>query len=473
MHNANPLRSALLLALIAAPLSAQSIQESVTRTRDGSVRMAFAARQGVCGYGAFIGEDTPEGFRSWWIGVDGMSVDVLRDVRPACEEGPVRVRVEKRDGRIVRLELAVGGSWRADGGAIDLGTLRAGDAADWLLDVAQGHPDEDVIRSAMFAATLADGARIGDRLLAIVGDPDARAAVRDRAMRHVTEVASREGGIERADHALRRVAADPGERADLRERAVRELRSTPANDAFLREAFAGGGPTELRERILRRLGEAPTDENVAWLRGIAEAEREPADLRERAIRVLGEIGTTAELRALFSRLRHPDLQDRVVRVVAEQEGRAAGPWLHEIATTGTVPVDVRERAVRLLAEQRNLDALRSLYDDLDRPDLRERVLREVGDREDDASLSWVEAVARSDDESVDVRERAVRILGDSRMESERLASLYDEIGMEELRERLIRILEDRRDADAVAKLRAIASSDPNRDLRELARRRLR
>lgn len=474
MRTAPMLLSATLLPLLAAPAAGQSLAERVDRVRDGDIRMSFAARAGICGNGDFIGEETPDGFRTHTFSGRGMySISSYRHVRPVCHEGPVRLVVEKRGGAIRDLQLAVGVPWRADVDAADLGTVRGADAATWLLDLAASHPDDDVIRRAVFAASLADSAFIAERLIRMVEDRDLRAVARSRAMRVVTEAAAREGRADRADQALRRVAADQQTSGDLRERAVRELRETEANDAFLRETYARGGPLDVRERIIRRLGESPTDANVRWVRGIATDDRQPPDLRERAIRVLGEMGRFADLRAMYDDVGHPDLQERILRVVAEEEGRDAAPWLREVATNTSVHVDVRERAVRLLGEQRELAALQRLYPELDRVALRERVLRVVGEYGDAESLGWIEEVARTRSEAADVRERAVRILAEERVPSERLATLYDELDAQGLKERLIRIFADRRDAAALDKLRAIATGDPSSDLRRAAERRLR
>ena len=41
----------LLLALLPLPLDAQSVAEQLRRAPDGTVRLSFAARAGVCGSG--------------------------------------------------------------------------------------------------------------------------------------------------------------------------------------------------------------------------------------------------------------------------------------------------------------------------------------------------------------------------------------------------------------------------------------
>jgi hypothetical protein len=63
------------------PLEAQSLTDRVSAVQNGTVRMSYAAREGVCGNGRNI--NTSSRSREW---------------EHDCEPGPVRVAIEKHDG---------------------------------------------------------------------------------------------------------------------------------------------------------------------------------------------------------------------------------------------------------------------------------------------------------------------------------------------------------------------------------------
>ena len=173
-----PLLSALLLACSAASLAgAQSIADRVTRAGDGSVRMSFATKPEVCGRGGSISRGN--NWRQQW-GDNDRTRDVEWD--NACDYGPGRLVLEKRDGEIVALRFVVGGRWRPAGsGVTDLGTVPAKEAADYLMSLAstlQGRAGRD----AIFPATLADSAVVWPALIRLAKDEDRPRETRKQAV---------------------------------------------------------------------------------------------------------------------------------------------------------------------------------------------------------------------------------------------------------------------------------------------------
>lgn len=467
--------AAISLAPAATPTAAhaQDLAARLDRVRDGTVRLSFATRAGVCGDGRFIGEDTPDGFRTWTIWSGGYSINMMdRDElwAPDCKTGPLRLVVKKTAGRVAELRAAVGVDWKSDVTVPDLGRVPAPEAADWLLGVAKT-TDDDVARVAMLAANMADGARIADRLIEMAKDRKLDPDVRERAMRWVSEAAMREGKAGEADRTLRTIAAERDESADLRERAIRELWDTPENDAYLKDLLGKLSRTDLKERIVRRLGESKGGANADWVRQVALDSGEPTDVRERAIRVLGEIDR-GQVRDLYGRLRESELKDRALRVAAEDGSEETSRWLRTIAESRAEPTDVRERAIRLLGERGGaMEYLKALYGRLDREELKQRVVRLVGEDASPDARAWLRSVATDDAQPTDVRERAVRVLAEGQSTAD-LADLYDRLDRRDLRVRTIRLLAERGDDVAVDKLISIARSDPDSDLHREALRRL-
>jgi len=90
----------VLVALLPAPLAAQALAQRVQGAGDGTVRLSFAAREGVCsrGPGSITIMDDDEDHEEW---------------ESDCERGPVRVSLRMQGGRVADSETYVGGRWRA------------------------------------------------------------------------------------------------------------------------------------------------------------------------------------------------------------------------------------------------------------------------------------------------------------------------------------------------------------------------
>jgi hypothetical protein len=348
--------------------------------------MSFATRSNVCGDGRFIGIDLPDAFWTYTASENGFSINALTDVQPDCKVGPLRLVVVKAGGTVRELRATVGVEWRASETATDLGTVSAPEAADWLIGLTEGG-DDGVARLAYLTASVADSTHLTGRVVGIARNRRASANVRERAMRWVTDIASAEREPGAADDALRAIAGDETESAQLRERAVRELRPVPANRDYLRTLYRKTHDEPLRERIVRQLGSGTTADDLAWVRDVALDTRETAALRERAVRVLGEdLGRSDDVRDLYAKLDQVALKERALRVVAEHDDAGAAAWLRQIAEDAKEDIALRERAIRLLAESGVPSAdLASLYDRVDASALKQRLVRLLGERADDAA----------------------------------------------------------------------------------------
>jgi hypothetical protein len=366
----------------------------------------------------------------------------------------------------------VGVTWRASETVVDLGMVAAPEAAEWLVSIAEA-ADDQVARTALLAAAAADSARITGRVLGLARNRRLSAAVRERAVRWSAVVGGVEGRGDEVDQVLRAIVADGSEPRSLRERAIRDLRPTAANRSHLRSLYGRIEEPELRERILREVGSDGGTDQIAWLRGVALDSRESVGLRERAIRVLAEeMDHPEEARSLFPRLYQPALRERALRVAAEQGGAAEEAWVREVAEDRDEDVTLRDRAIRLLAERGQAAWLRELFPRLDRVELRERVVRVIAERNDAEAAEWLTRMVLDEREQPALRDRAVRALAESGAASRDLATLYDRVTSTAVKQRLIKLFAERKDAAAAEKLSAIAGGDPDPGLRgEAARRR--
>ncbi len=163
----------LVLPGTVAAQESSAVSSQVAAVRDGTVRLSFPAREGVCGNG-----------NSWFRDGNGNRVGTFRgsrDVDVECEPGPVRLVVERRGGRSTDVRTYVGGRWRPDEAATDLGTVSAAGAVSWLIsEVERG--EADGAKDALMPLIIADAQVPWDRVLAVARDVSRPRQVRTQAM---------------------------------------------------------------------------------------------------------------------------------------------------------------------------------------------------------------------------------------------------------------------------------------------------
>ncbi len=204
-------------ALLLAPAAfGQSIADRVDEVRDGKVRMRFAARPGVCGDGcSSISMNRGRSYR-----VTGGRHDVDWDAD--CEYGPVRVVLRVRGGEVTDVDTYVGGRWRpAAAGTVDLGTLPAQQAVDYLLALAR-RARGDLGGAAVLPTMLADSVTIWPELLDMAKDESISRRTRKSAVFWLGQAAGEE-----ATEGLAEIVGDVDADRDVRKTAVFALSQRP------------------------------------------------------------------------------------------------------------------------------------------------------------------------------------------------------------------------------------------------------
>jgi hypothetical protein len=230
----------VLVALLPAPLAAQSLAQRVQGAGEGTVRLSFAAREGVCsrGPGSITIIDEDEDDEEW---------------ESDCERGPVRVSLRMEGGRVAESETYVGGRWRAGRGRVtDLGLVPAREAADLLLGLAPRVGDDDG-GELVTAATLADSVVVWPQLLRMARDTRVREETRRQAVFWLGQAAG-----DQATKGLDSIAADGGGEIEIRKQAVFALSQRPADEGvpvLIRIARTNRNP-ELRKTALFWLGQS-------------------------------------------------------------------------------------------------------------------------------------------------------------------------------------------------------------------------
>jgi HEAT repeats len=240
--------------LSATPTHAQDLAGRVSAAPpDATVQFAFATRPDVCGDGEtiWIGPHDDRAvvhMRSARIRTGSRAAD--RDLEERCENGPVRVSLERRAGAVHDARVEVGGPRPDDGH--DLGTIEPADAAAYLLDTLAPTLSQRAAGSAMFAATLARDVETWPALLRLARDDRLEDDVRRQATFWVGQAAA-----ERAAAGLADLVDDDGQDLELRRTALFSLaqRNDESSFGFLLETARNHPHRELRKAAIFWLGQ--------------------------------------------------------------------------------------------------------------------------------------------------------------------------------------------------------------------------
>jgi hypothetical protein len=236
-------------------------------SRDGTVRLTFTLRPGVCGSGGTI--RTESGTRTYfgdggnsWSTTSARSRDVEWD--EDCHPGPGRLALDVSRGVVTDLRVYVGGRWRAreDRQVTDLGAASAPEIAGMLLALAE-RGDGKAARAAIFPATLVDSVTLWPTLLRVARDQSRPRETRSQAMHWLATAAG-----------------------DVATRGLEELTDDPDREVRVQAVFA--------------LSRRPREEAVPNLVRIARTHRDP-EVRRQALFWLGRIDDTRAL-GLFEEL---------------------------------------------------------------------------------------------------------------------------------------------------------------------------
>ena len=223
----------LLMSVLLPGLQAQTLAQRVGGVAEGTVRLSFAARAGVCGDwadGVTRRQDTDE-----W--------------RAECEPRPVRVALRLRDHRVHSVRTYVGGQWLPDRRSTDLGTVGAREAADYFIGLAER---SGVAGDPLLPSVLADSVTIWPSLLRLARTPALPRDTRTKAVFWLSQAAGAAVG-----QALDSIARDDRGDREVRKQAIFALSQRSPDEgvpALIRIARANRDP-ELRKTALFWLGQ--------------------------------------------------------------------------------------------------------------------------------------------------------------------------------------------------------------------------
>lgn len=347
--------TALLALLVTATAGAQSVGRRVEAVRNGTVRLTYAARPGVCG-------DGRETVRS------GMAIVVFpsmfsygRSDMGVCFTGPVRVAVGRSDGETVSLRVHVGGRW-AEGDAItDLGAVSAPDAARYLLAEAtrlRGRNANYAIGGAVFADSIA----LWPDLARLARDPSVKQDLRQHAVFWIATY--EDAGASRALHDL---AGEDGLDEEVRGAAIIAIGREDISDedvAWLRRLYPSVS-AKLRDNIFLAVSRSDSPRAAAWLSAVTTDADENVETRKQAMFWLGQGNApTSALVKLYDSLRGQGsgaLRNHYTFVLSQRRDDEALNKLIDVAEHDA-DRDVRRQALFWLGQSKDPRAARFLRD---------------------------------------------------------------------------------------------------------------
>jgi hypothetical protein len=227
----------LLLGVLPRCLFAQALAERVAAVEEGTVRLSFAARAGVCG--------------DW---ANGIGVRQESDEwRAECGPRLVRVALRVRDHRVYSIRTYVGGQWLPDRSSTDLGMVRPKEAVDYFVALAERSGDASVAGDPLLPSVLADSVTIWPSLLRLARTPRVSKDTRTKAVFWLSQAAGVAAG-----KALDSIAHDDRGDREVRKQAIFALSQRPHDEgvpALIRIARASGDP-ELRKTAFFWLGQS-------------------------------------------------------------------------------------------------------------------------------------------------------------------------------------------------------------------------
>jgi HEAT repeat protein len=204
---------------------------------------------------------------------------------------------------------------------------------------------------------------------------------------------------------------------------------------------------------------------------ISVAKNDPSiELRAEATSFLGSMGTDEALAALEDLTKSDDerVQRAAVRALTTFPNPRARTAMHTLIENNSANVQLRMTALDAFSSERSTldDAswLRSIYSKVDDARIKARIVSAVARIGGDQNEQWLMSLAKSEDESVDVRQNALRYVART-ADIASLNKFYDGVSARPLREEIINALGNRKEPEATDKLIEIAKSGTDPQVR--------
>lgn len=339
-------------------------------------------------------------------------------------------------------------------------------------------------------------------MLARMGDEEAAAAVAEASgllayeaseARQVREVAresaetareSREVAREAAEAARARraygargSAADQGEcgETDLQVTALHALAQMGTDRVIpiLEKVLARRDPcsTQLRRRAMMLLAQHGGAVSTDMLIEAYRQDPDP-DVRRQAVFWLSQVEDERAVDALMEIVQNtddPEVRKQAVFALSQHESAKAGRLMRSLAEDPSASREVRAHAIVWMGEREDEGSgeyLRSLFDELDDPELQEKVLYAVARTGESSDAAWLLDVAVREELAFDARKKALFWAAQAGGVEDRLLAMYDDVEDRGTKEQLIWIYSQMDAPEATDTLIELARTEDDPELRK-------
>jgi HEAT repeat protein len=262
----------------------------------------------------------------------------------------------------------------------------------------------------------------------------------------------------------------------VRAEALNALRQTDPDEALNQAKKILGRKddcsVQLRRSALWMIANKKDASATATL--VTVAKSDPSlELRAEATGFLGSMGSDEALTALEELLKSDDdrVQRAAVRALTTYPSPRARTAMRALIENNGANELLRSTALDAFSSERSTleDAawLRSIYAKVDNVRIKARIVSAVARIGGEQNEQWLMSLAKSEDESIDVRQNALRYVARG-ADIASLNKFYDDVSARPLREEIINALGDRKEPEATDKLIAIARSGTDPQVRRSA-----
>jgi HEAT repeat protein len=197
------------------------------------------------------------------------------------------------------------------------------------------------------------------------------------------------------------------------------------------------------------------------------------ETREQAVFWLGQTGSDRAVTLLEDILKNStnnEIKNKAIFALSQHQSARAGQILRDFAERESENEELREQAIFWLGQNRsedNANYLKSLYGRVKKDALKEKIIFSLSQQRGNGE--WVMNIALDPKESIEMRKQALFWAGQNGGVSiDAFSSLYDKMTDQEIKEQLIFVFSQKRDAKALDKLFSIAKNDKDKEMRSKA-----
>ena len=308
------------------------------------------------------------------------------------------------------------------------------------------------------------------------------ADARELAIR-IRGVLAKQGDVESAEEVSRAAGQnrpcsrdDDDEDNDIRAAAMNALLQMDAESAIpiIKQVLQKRDEcsVSLREKAVFLLSQKRTSETETLLLDVLT--NDPSrSVREKAVFWMGQVRSDkadAALETIAMSSDDMEMRKKAIHALHEHGSARAVGVLRQLAESGT-PQEVREQAIFWIGQRRsqeNAEFLRSLFAKTDDEDIQKKILFSLSQMGGVGNDRWLLAIALDESNSSDIRGHALWTAGQAGIAGSELASLYDRLTDEDVKQKAIWVMSESRDRVATDKLIDIARKDPDREMRKKA-----